>query len=88
MCSQQHRRFKSSSLSEYGLRTGAASVAKWLDVRLQTDRPEFEPRFCRGASSGSSCIRDFKLGTPVATLPGCLALQGQGWNGWAGDWVG
>ena len=35
---------------------------------------------CAGIFSGSSHTSDSKIGTPVATLPGRLALKGQRWD--------
>ena len=50
--------------------TGAASLAEWLR-RLPRERkiPGSNPA-CGGIFSGSSHTNDFKIGTPVATLPG------------------
>ena len=40
---------------------------------------EFDSRLCHGAISGSSHTSDFKIGTPVATLPGAwLSRVGAG----------
>ena len=37
---------------------------------------------CAGIFSGSSHTSDFKIGTPVATLPGAWHYRGQRW-----DWL-
>ena len=44
----------------------------------------FEPRFPRGAFSGSSHASDFKTGTPVATLPGARRYWVSAGTAWPG----
>ena len=47
----------------------------------RAEDPEFESA-CDGIFPGSSHTSDLKIGTPVATLPGGQALEGQRW-----DWL-
>ena len=56
----------------------------------RTEDPRFESRLCRDFS-GSSHTSDFKIGTPVATLPGAWRHRissGTGWHGVNILWLG
>ena len=46
--------------------------------------PEFDSRFRRGDFSGLSHTSDFKIGTPVATLPGAWRYRVNAGTGWPG----
>ena len=53
--------------------------------------PGFDSRLCCGNFSGSSHTSDFKIGTPVATLPGAWCYRvstGTGWPGVSILWLG
>ena len=53
--------------------------------------PRFDSRLRRGDFSGLSHISDFKIGTPVATLPGAWRYRvsaGNGWHGVSILWLG
>ena len=58
-----------------------------LVVKVSVSRaedPGFDFRLRRGDFSGSSHTSDFKIGTPVATLPGACRYRVSAGTGWPG----
>ena len=51
---------------------------------LGADDPEFDSRLSHEDFSGSSHTSDFKIGTPVATLPGAWRYRVSTGTGWPG----
>ena len=61
-----------------------ASLAYWLNLKVSASRAEdlgFESRLCWDFS-GSSHTSDFKIGIPVATLPGAWRYRVSAGTGW------
>ena len=54
----------------------------FLGVLMENGGSGFEPRFPLVAFSGSSHTSDFKIGTPVAVLPGAWHHRVDAGTGW------
>ena len=68
----------------------APSLVSGKGIYLESRRPGFDPcRFPHGDFSGSSHTSDFKIGTPVLTLPGVWCYRVSAGTGQPGvsDWV-
>ena len=63
-----------------------ADHLRGLIVRICLDngRPGFDSRLRRGSFSRSGHTSDFKIGTPVATLPGTWRHRVSAGTGWTG----
>ena len=66
------------------LQVGTASLAKWLRRPPRERKIPGSNPACAGFFSGSSHTRDFKIGTPVATLPGAWRYRVSAGTGWPG----
>ena len=59
-----------TTTTTYSSSSSTASLALWHGVRLESGRSRVRIPLAPGYFSGSSHTSDFKIGTPVATLPG------------------
>ena len=71
-------------LGVLGTPVAGAPLAQRYSVCLHSNRPGFQCRCRHGEVSRSSPTSDFKIGTPVSTLPGAWRYRVSAGTGWLG----